>query len=243
MNLDLMNPPSIVKRIIERYNSGYSVICIVCGKMRVGKTTKAYLLMNWLSWLLYKKEWDFKTGLILEVDELLNRLASSKDELMIIDEVQRMLERKDWAKPESRLFKKLITSQARKHFIIFLILPKASDLGTDHVSNINYVIWCRTRKQVMPYKIKSNMWDIDQDKKEHKKQFLSHFDLDIKDSVVMEVFKDELTRLDEFNNLINVNLKDNILQEEIDKKHKRTIGDWCKYCGSIHTKGNCPLKN
>ena len=87
------------------------------------------------------------------------------------------------------------------------------------------------------------MWDIDQDKKEHKKQFLSHFDLDIKDKVVMEVFKEELTRLDEFNNLINVNLKDNIMKEEIDKQRKRVVGDWCKYCGDIHTKGHCPLKN
>jgi hypothetical protein len=208
----------VIKRIAERYNAGYSPIVVVCGKMRVGKTTKAYLFANWLSQMIFKKKWDWENNTIISLDQVIEKLESKNPEIMVMDEVQRMLSKKDFMKSESRLFSKLMTSQAYKHYILILILPRACDLGQDHIANVNYVIPVHTRKMCYPYRLETNNWDISLKSKPPKKFPLSHFDLDVKNPVIKMAFKDELAQLEEFKHHIEVNLKENILQEVKDRR-------------------------
>jgi hypothetical protein len=186
--------------------------------MRVGKTTKAYLLMQWLSWLIYKKAWNWRENTIVTIDQFIEKLDASKDELLLIDEVQRMFSKKDWYKEESRIFDKIITSQAYKHSIIFLIIPRASALGSDHAVNVDYVVWVRSRRQILPYKIDSNLWDIALKQRKTKKFYLSHFNLDIKSSIIKKAFNEELKDLEDFKEFININLKDKIMHDVKEKR-------------------------
>lgn len=100
MNLNLLeylynpNPPYVVDLICQLYRSGYSVIVLVCGKMRDGKTTKAFILSNWLSGLLFKKSWDWQHNTIVSFEQLVNIMHTEQPEILVMDEVQRQLHRK-----------------------------------------------------------------------------------------------------------------------------------------------------
>lgn len=213
MDFKYVRTPAVVQLIAERFKNGYSPVVLVVGKMRCGKTTKAFLLLQWLSWLIYKKEWDWKNNTIITIDQFIEKLDSGKDEFLLIDEVQRMFAKKDWYKEESRIFDKILTSQAYKHSIIFLVLPRASALGSDHIFNVDYVIYVKNRKLILPYKLDSNLWDIDLKKKRLKKFFLSHFNLDYDNEYIKKSFKLELDELSEFKMFINTNLKEKIMEE------------------------------
>jgi len=223
MNLKIIEPPSVVKRICERYRNGYSPIIIFVGKMRVGKTTKAFLILNWISWILFNEKWNWRDGTMINFDQILDQLDNPKAKIKLADEVQRMFEKKDVFKQESLLFNKLLTSQAYLHYIFAMILPKASALGSDHASNVDYVLYVKSRKQVLPYKLDNNLWDIDLKKRKANKFYLKHFKLDIKNPLVKEAFKEELEELEEFKKFIAVNLKEKTMEEAKAKRGMNKI--------------------
>lgn len=218
MNMNLLEPPAIVKKICERYRNGYSPIVVFVGKMRVGKTTKAFLIFNWISWILFGKKWDWRSGTMINFDQILRDLDNPEIKIKLADEVQRMFEKKDVMKQESILFNKLLTSQAYLHYIFGMILPKASALGSDHASNVDYVIYIKSRKMVLPYKLENNLWDIDLKKRKARKFFMSPFKLDIKNPAVRKAFAEELKELDEFKSFIAKNLKEKTMDEAKEKR-------------------------
>lgn len=218
LDLNIMEPPSVIKRICERYRNGYSPIVVFVGKMRVGKTTKAYLMFQWISWLLFNEPWDWRKGTMINFDQILKELDNPDIKIKLADEVQRMFEKKDYMKEESKLFNKLLTSQAYLHYIFGMILPKASALGSDHASNVDYVIYVKNRREVLPYKLENNLWDINLKKRDSRKFYLKHFKLDIKNPLVKKAFADELKDLEEFKKYISVNLKEKTMDEVKEKR-------------------------
>lgn len=218
MNMKLVNPPSIVKRICERYRAGYSPVILFCGKMRSGKTTKAYLLLHWISWILFGHAWNWKDGTMISFDQIIEKIDDPDTPIKLADEIQRMFSKRDVQKQESVLGNKLLTSQAYMHYLFAMIMPRASGLGGDHIANVDYVIYVRDRKCIMPYKIDNNLWDIDIKKRGVKKTFMSHFNLDIEDPVIQEAFKDELKDLDEFKKYIETHLKAPIMDQIKEKR-------------------------
>lgn len=220
MNLDMIRPPIVITQAVQLYKAGYSPIILVCGKPRVSKTSKAYLFAHWLSWLLFNKPWDWKDGTIIGVDNLLMKLKKGNPEgdIMLMDEVQRQLAKKKWAKPESQLMSDLIGSQAYKHYIIFLILPKAWELGTDHATYVNFVIPVHSKKLCQPYRVETPFWDISLMKKIPLKRPLGHFSFDYKQEPVRSAFAEELTHIDEFKKYIEVELKEKILDDAMEKR-------------------------
>lgn len=224
MDMSVLEPPSAVKRICERYRAGYSPVIVFCGKMRVGKTTKAYLLLNWISWLLFGKAWDWRAGTMVKFDQVISSLEDSSTPIKFADEIQRMFSKRDVFRQESVLGNKLLTSQAYLHYIFAMCLPRASALGSDHAKVVDYVFYIKSRKKVLPYKVDSNLWELFY-KNERKKNpyfFLRHFELDIKDEKIQRAFKEELEELEEFKSYINQNLKQPIFNEI---KEKRGIID------------------
>ena len=239
MDIKKIKTPLVIRQIVKSFNAGYSPVNEICGKMRVSKTSKAFIFANWCSWLLFKKTWDWKENTIISVDQLLRKLKSSDDEnIFVMDEVQRQLSRKKWYKPASQLMADLVTSQAWKHYIIFLILPKAWELGSDHASSVNYVIPCHSRSLCQPYRVETPYWDISAQKKIPMKMPLGHFSIDYFKNPVMDAFRDDLGEIIEvagksgkttkewsniyaFKQFISVNLKEKVLDEAIEKSDKR----------------------
>lgn len=219
MNLKLLNQPGIIYHNVDLYRRGYSPTNLVCGKPRVGKTTKAYFFCHWISHILFNKPWDWRNNTIVSIDQLIKKLNSSTSgDIMLMDEVERQLSRKKWHDPKSQLFSLLMESQARKHFFMFLICPHAWSLGSDHAANVNFVIPCHSRKMVWPYSLDTPSWDISAQKHDPQKFPLDHFDFDIKnDKVLREAFHDELADLENFKSYIDVNLKDIIMDEACEK--------------------------
>lgn len=213
MDTKRINPPSVVRKIAQRYKNGYSPIVLVCGKMRDGKTSKTFIFAQWLSWLLFKKAWDWKKNTIITMDQFTQSLASNESGIFVIDECQRIFGKKLWWSKDSILFDTLLTSQAYKHYIIFLILPRASALGTDHAYNVNYVIPIHHKTLCQPYRVDSNEWDIALKQKKLNKFAMSHFTLDLESKEIQSVFKDELTQLSEFKTFIEKNLKEPIMDK------------------------------
>jgi DNA polymerase III delta prime subunit len=232
MNLKYVSPaPSCLKSIVKDYKEFYSPHVLICGKPRVSKTTKGFIIANWLSGLLFKETWDWKENTIVNIDQLINEMGSSEEgRIYLMDEVERQLSRKNWQKPESQLFSLLMESQARKHFIMILILPKAWALGSDHATDINYVIPVHSRTFCYPYKVNTNIWDISLKKKLPQKIPLAWFHIDVKDQRFKLAFKEELKDLEPFKKFIEVNLKDSIMDEAYEKRnlynpHKEMTSD------------------
>jgi len=224
MDLSKIKMPIVIQQTIKLYKAGYSPIILVCGKPRVSKTSKAFLFANWLSWELFGRRWSWKESTIIGVDELLYKLKTGTPEIMIMDEVQRQLAKKKWAHPESQLMSDLIDSQAYKHYIIFIIMPKAWQLGSDHATSVNFVIPVHSRTLCQPYRIDTPYWDINLQKKLPKIHGLGHFNFDYANEPVRTAFVEELKELGEFKKFINTNLKEKIVDDAmisrnlIDKK-------------------------
>lgn len=217
MNLDIVNTPCAIKNVVKNYKNGYSPILLFCGRMRVGKTTKAYVTAQWLSHLIFGHKWDWRNNTIVTMKQLVEKMDSPKPEILLMDEVQRILGKKDLWKAESRLFDTLITSQAYKHYIIILILPKARNLGTDHAVNVNYVFPVHSRTLVMPYHVESNSWNITLKNEKLPIFPLGYFHMDVKKGILAEAFKEELLELEDFKKLIEVNLKQPIMDDAKEK--------------------------
>ena len=214
MQLDLIKPPSIIRRIIERYKAGYSPIILFCGKPRTSKTTKAYLMMHWIHWLLFNKPWDWRASTPVTFEQLIRTLEDPNTPIKFTDEVQRLLSKGDALKRESKMWGKITTSQAYLHYIFAMILVKASTLASEHAAMVDFVIYVKSRRQILPYKLDNNMWDIDLKRHEKsRKIYLSHFNLDIKDPIIKKAFADELKDLPEFKKYIEVNIKEKIMDD------------------------------
>ena len=221
MDLTKFNPPTVVKKIAQRYKAGYSPVVLIVGKMRIGKTTKAYLFAQILSQMLFNHSWEWRNNTIVSFDQFVEKIDNPNPEILIIDECQRIFSKRDIFKADSVLFSKLITSQAYKHYIVMLILPRASALATEHAYNVNYVIPVSNRKLCQPYRIESNEWDIALKQKKINKFPLSHFELDINKKEIKKVFAEELTHLSEFKKFIEDNLKEPIMKETMEALRKR----------------------
>jgi hypothetical protein len=222
--------PLVLDLIAQRFNNGYSPVVLFCGKMRVGKTTKAYLFAHWLSKLVFNRKWEYKKNTIVSMEQFVSKLANNESEVLLIDECQRIFGKKLWYTKDSILFDTLLTSQAYKHYIILLILPTASNIGTDHAINVNYVVPCSNRILCQPYRVNANEWDIALKQKVIHKDSLGHFDMDINSKLIKEAFKDELEHLEEFKKYIEVNLKKPIMDSALASSSKKAEIDRVPKC-------------
>lgn len=214
--LNAIRPPIVIQQAVDLYKAGYSPIIVVCGKPRVSKTTKAYLFAHWFSWLLFKRPWPWRKETIVSVDQLVQEMAyEDEGKIYLMDEVERQLSKKMWAHPESRLLALLNDSQAYKHYIMILIIPKVWQLGTDHATSVNFVIPVHSRQMCQPYRCEVPFWDINLKKKEVKISGLGHFDINYKKEPVKTAFAEELKELEEFKKFINVELKEKIMDEAL----------------------------
>ena len=115
--IDELNTPKAIQKVVALFNKGYSPIIVFTGEMRCGKTTKAYLIAQWLSWLLFKKRWDWKNCVITDIRQFVEHIDSSREEILFLDEVQGFLNAKEWYSSKNIIFNKIIQSQAYKHMI------------------------------------------------------------------------------------------------------------------------------
>lgn len=231
MNLDALkhlyspNPPYAIQQIVEHYNQGYSVIILVCSKQRGGKSKKAYILANWLSGLIFKKSWDWHENTLIGVDNLTEQLGNG---IFVMDEVQLQLSRKKSMTAPSQMMFDLTSTQAYHHYILILICPRANTLGIDHANDLDFVFPIHYRKTLMPYRVKTNQWDLTADPRKIPKEPLGHWDLDIENPLIKWVFKDELTHLDEYIKFIEVNIKQKQIEDSKEKAKERREKKWIK---------------
>lgn len=219
--LDKIETPKAILKIATLFNKGYSPIIVFTGEMRCGKTTKAYLIANWLSQICFGKKWDWKDGVVTELKQFVRKIDSSKEEILFIDEVQGFLNAKEWYSQKNIIFNKIIQSQAYKHTIIILVLPYALGMAKDHRRLIHMLLWVKNRKVIMPVLWKKKFWSLEETPSSFF--FYPIIPLDYKRKVVQKAFKDEIEDMPNFIKHIEKVVKQGIMEDiktKLDMKPK-----------------------
>jgi len=209
--LDEINIPKSLQKIVTLYKKGYSPILVFTGEMRCGKTTKAFLIAQWLSWLIWGKKWDWQDGVITNIKQFVTKLDSKSEEIIFLDEVQGFLGAKEWYSPRNIIFNKIIQSQAYKHMIFILVLPYALGMAKDHRRVIHMLFWVKNRQIVYPVLWRKKFWSLEETPSSYF--FYPLIPLDYERKFVKKCFSDELKELQPFLKHIESVVKQGIMEE------------------------------
>jgi len=209
--IDEINTPKAIEKVVSLYNKGYSPILVFTGEMRCGKTTKAFLIANWLSWIIWGKPWDWKDGVITNIKQFVRKIDSSKEEIMFLDEVQGFLGAKEWYSPRNIIFNKIIQSQAYKHMIFILVLPYALGMAKDHRRVIHMLLWVKNRSMIYPVLWRKKFWSLEETPSRYFFYPLIPLDYELK--FIKKVFKDELVELKPFLKHVESVVKQGIMED------------------------------
>jgi hypothetical protein len=225
--IDELNTPKALDNIVKFYKKGYSPILVFTGEMRCGKTTKAYLIAHWLSWLIFNKPWDWRDSVITNIKQFVEMIDSSKEEIIFLDEVQGFLNAKEWYSPNNIVFNKILQSQAYKHMIFILVLPYALGMAKDHRRLIHMLFWVKNRRNVYPVLFRKKFWQLEDTPNTFFFYPIIPFDKERK--LIQRCFADELKELKEFTTTIEDVVKKGIMNDMkikvgiIDEKQKKVF--------------------
>jgi len=116
----------------NQVNAGYNPICVVVGKIRVGKSWFAGTLAQIIQPLLDGTDWDVEKQLFIDFDKFLNALDRSTKKVLIYDEAGYSLGSKEWYSKINKGMNMLLQTQGFRANIIIIVLPMVIQLAKDH---------------------------------------------------------------------------------------------------------------
>ena len=149
--------PLVIQFIKNRMSKGYSVIILVVGGTRTGKTALALKLASMLD-----PKFDIEKDLFFEIDKFAIAISSQTNKIYVLDEAGIELDPYEHMAIHQRVYSHIVQTQAYKLFCLFLITPFASELGKRHSKYANVLMVVLNRGCYKAYSVHAWHGDFSQ---------------------------------------------------------------------------------
>lgn len=126
-----------IQEVIQNCNK-YSPTLSIAGGTQKGKSLFAYTLAEFISKNVFNKEFDYLKNVCLDIDQLIDIVKKSKNEVIIIEETANQLNKGNWYDNDAKdTFFTLISQAFRKNLYIFC-QPHLTDVSKSNRLFVNY---------------------------------------------------------------------------------------------------------
>lgn len=138
-NQNPSSPSLVIQHLKNEIKKGYAPIVLFVGRQRVGKTAMSMrfaweLDHSWTTDLMTYKVEDF-----VEIYDKYNK------KIIILDEAGVTLDPYEHMSITQRVYSHVIQTQAYKQNVVFLVLPRAKNIGRQHRDYVDIIIHVRGR--------------------------------------------------------------------------------------------------
>lgn len=124
-----------IKRMRSRLRKGKTPINLIVGDTRSGKTLYAIQAAEEL-----QPDFDVREQLVTKIEDFANVYSRHTQKVIILDEVETTLDPHKSAEIQQRCYSHIVSSQAVRQNMVFLILPFACDIGKAHKAHVDTII-------------------------------------------------------------------------------------------------------
>lgn len=144
----------------------FSPVVAVSGRTQVGKSLLVSELAHEMSKKLYNEEWDYEKYTCLSIDQFIEKVATCKRKIIVIEETANQLNKANWYDKDSKdTFFTLVSQAFRRNCYIFC-MPHLGDVSKSNRLFVNYQFVVEKKYEdlkacyVKPQEIVRVYWDL-----------------------------------------------------------------------------------
>ena len=165
-------------RFVLKKSLKYSIFIGIVGEMQTGKSTFVHWLadeivriknkINPINWK--EKTWNFKKYCATSFEQFIDIVDNHDHAVIVIEEAGFELGNMDFHTLVSKLFNKLLQTQAYKRVILCAVLPSAFQFGKAHRHMLNFMFVAKRKvehyryAEIRPQFIRRTYWKIRDDR-------------------------------------------------------------------------------
>lgn len=159
----LITDQYLLSKLYRRLKKKYTVLIIICGQQRIGKSFIA-IYLSYMMMKLLGKDYNPTKNTFYEPMKAIKELGDVDSEPFVIDEAGSLLSRREWFNQTHQALDKIIQTQGYKTMLYIFVSPFASDIDKIFQKHFDFILRVDERGRYKAFQIIKKYDEFKQEK-------------------------------------------------------------------------------